>query len=319
MTRPVSIVIPSLNDPELFELNLPPLLAEVERRSAGDEVLVVDDTGDAVLAAGLAKSFPSVRVVAQAQNSGFAAALLAGVEAARHEFVFCMNPDVRVHAGFLAPLVEHLSDPEVHSVTPRVLLNGDRETIESVMGIRMENGLAYVDQPGLEPGLASQFEAGELPVAYAVGGTCLLRKSEFVAQGGFDPLYEPFYLEDTDLGWGAWRAGQRVVYEAQSVVEHHHRGTIGKRVPRPFVVATTERNRILFQWKFLDDEVALREHVAALYRMAVDAYLSDRRDELVWLCLALDRQELAFASRAGLPQAARTYAEIRSATDARRA
>ena len=61
------------------------------------------------------------------------------------------------------------------------------------------------------------------PVAFAVGGTCLFRRVEFLAGGGFDPLYEPFYWEDIDLCWQAWSAGRRVLYQPASVVEHHHR------------------------------------------------------------------------------------------------
>ena len=49
MTKPISIVIPALSDVDLFEKHLPPLLAEVERRDVGDEVIVVDDTGEDVL------------------------------------------------------------------------------------------------------------------------------------------------------------------------------------------------------------------------------------------------------------------------------
>ena len=41
--RAVSIVLPCLDDRELLTTHLPPLLAEIDRRGAGDEILVVDD------------------------------------------------------------------------------------------------------------------------------------------------------------------------------------------------------------------------------------------------------------------------------------
>ena len=310
MTRPVSIVIPCLDDRDLLERSLPLLLAERDRRALGDEIVVVDDTGEGVLASWLADRFPEVVAVAREANGGYAAALLEGVGKASHELVFCMNPDVFVRPGFLDPLVACLDDEEVHSVAPRVLLNGDPERVESITAIDVRRGLGQVRQVGLE-GRADAFVAAPIPVAYAIGGTCLLRRDEFLAEGGFDPLYEPFYWEDVDLGWRAWRAGRRVLYQPASVVEHHHRGTIGKRVPRDLTVAMIERNRLLFQWKYLDDEQALADHLAALYRLAVDTWLAGEREDLLWLLLALDELDAALAARDALPEARRSFEEIR--------
>jgi GT2 family glycosyltransferase len=306
---PVSIVMPCLDDRDLLERNLPPLLAEVDARGVGDEVLVVDDTGESVLADWVAAAFPTVQVVSRPFNGGFAQALLSGVRLAKHELVFCMNPDVRVHEGFLAPLCACLADPAVHSACPRVLLYGDPARIESVTEVAWVEGLLRIVQPGLTGGAAC-FESGRLEVAYAVGGTCLLRRSEFLAAGGFDPLYEPFYLEDTDLGLVAWRAGWRVLYEPRSVVEHHHRGTIGKRIPRPFVVAVIERNRLLLQWKLIDTPERAVAHFAALHRVAIDALLCEEREPLVWLALALERLSELERSRAALPPAVRGLEEL---------
>src|SRR5262249_22491213 len=51
MSARVSVVIPALDDRELLARNLPPLLDELTRRAAGDELIVVDDTGEDRLAA----------------------------------------------------------------------------------------------------------------------------------------------------------------------------------------------------------------------------------------------------------------------------
>jgi GT2 family glycosyltransferase len=307
MTRPVSVVMPSLDDLDLFERHLPALLEELERRSGRDEVVVVDDTGRNVLAAGLAR-WPGVRVVAMPKNAGFARAMTAGIEAARHELVFAMNPDVHVRRGFLDPLVACLSEDDVWAVVPRILLGGRENEIESWAFLRERNGLIELDQPALRGG--PEVRALRLaPVAFAVGGACLYRKADFLATG-FDPLYEPFYWEDIDFSWAGWRAGKRVLYQPASVVEHQHRGTIGRRVPKDFVRAMVERNRLLFSWKHIDSPELQRRHLAALYRWALDTYLEDRREDLVWLAFALDELQRALASRAKLPPAARDVTEI---------
>jgi len=304
VTSPVSVVVPSLGDTELLERNLPALLAEFDARGVGDELVVVDDTGDGVLEPWLAGRFPAARVVSRSENGGFARALLDGVRDARRDLVFSMNPDVRVRAGFLGPLVEALEEPDVAAAVPEVLLGGEEGRIESLVELVFERGFVELNQPALGQ------EAGERggpsrrrPVAFAVGGTALLRREPFLAAGGFDPLFEPFYWEDVDYGWCAWRKGQRVVFEPRSVVEHHHRGTIGKVVPPDVVRAAIEKNRLLFQWKHLDGEL-LAAHLVALNRRAIDAWLCDERDELLWIHLALEQLEEALASRARAAQAA---------------
>jgi GT2 family glycosyltransferase len=300
MTRPVSVVLPSLDDLDLLEAGLPPLLEELERRGQGDEVVIVDDTGRNVLGPALAERFGTVRVLAMEKNGGYAAALLAGMRAAQHPLVFSMNPDVRVRPGFLDPLVACLAEPEVAAVVPRVLLGGQEERIESLTYLEEKAGLLVVDQPGLGDVVdAPRLRLGS--VAFAIGGACLLRRDEFLESGGFDPLFEPFYWEDVDWGWQQWRAGRCILYQPASVVEHHHRGTIGRRLGADFVRAVIERNRLLFTWKHAQGREFQRRHLAACHRWALDAYLADRREDLVWLAFALDRVEQALAARRALP------------------
>ena len=69
------------------------------------------------------------------------------------------------------------------------------------------------------------------PCFYGGGGSCAFDRAKFLELGGFDELLRPFYLEDTDLGYLAWKRGWKVLYQPRSVVFHEHRGTIGKKIP----------------------------------------------------------------------------------------
>ncbi|MEX1025169.1 MAG: glycosyltransferase [Planctomycetota bacterium] len=316
MKRPVSVVLPSLDLPELLDANLPVLLAELDRRGLDDEVVVVDDTGSGAIVEHLATRFPSVVAVRQSENSGFARALSAGIEAARHDHIFSMNTDVRVHAGFLEPLLETLSRADVGLVAPRVRLGGEADDIESINAIRFERGLVSFRQPNLPASREESVELGDAPidVAFAVGGTMLLERELFQRLGGFDASFEPFYWEDIDLSWRVWRAGLRVVVEPRSVVDHLHRGTIGKVVPRELVQCMLEKNRWLFTWKHLD-RTALEEHLAGLCRLVIDATARGRRDELVPLCYALEQLAGVLTARDGSLDAPNNFRELAERTD----
>ncbi len=293
MSRAVSVVLPSMGTRDLLKDNLPALIEEVQRRGQGDEIVVVDDTGQGVLAEWMETRFPEVRVVTRAENGGFARALLSGVQEAKHSLIFSMNTDVRVRPDFLERLVESLGE-DVFAVVPKVLLDGKEDEIESWTSLEVRRGFVEVRQPALEePGSAGPEAA--VDVAFAVGGTFLFRRQDFLDRP-FDPLFEPFYWEDVDLCWQAWRRGKRTLYQPSAVVEHHHRGTIGHLVPKEIVRAAIEKNRLLFDWKNLDGK-ALSDHVLALHRWLVDAWLADSRRELLWINLALEQMEQACAGR----------------------
>ena len=73
------------------------------------------------------------------------------------------------------------------------------------------------------------------PCFYGGGGSCAFDRSKFLELGGFDELLAPFYLEDTDLGYLAWKRGWKVLYQPASVVYHEHRGTIGKHFSDAYI------------------------------------------------------------------------------------
>ena len=317
MKPSVSIVIPCLDDRDLLRTNLPALLEELAARDLSDEVILVDDTGEKLLSEWAQKEFPTCIVVSQARNAGFARALKRGINAAKNDLVFCMNPDVRVHLGFLDPLIECMAEEDVFAVAPKVLLDG-KDAIESITELNYSAGSVELVQPGLSSEPTGDSSA-KRPIVFAVGGTSLISKSAFLAMDGMNPLYEPFYLEDLDLCFRAWLAGKRVLYQPASVVEHHHRGTIGKLVEPEFVRAIIEKNRLLFQWSFLDEPDLLEEHIGDLYRRATDAWLGDSREELIWILLALDQFKEALAARKPASKRKLSFREVLAATSGLRA
>ncbi|MGO9967998.1 MAG: glycosyltransferase, partial [Bryobacteraceae bacterium] len=103
---------------------------------------------------------------------------------------------------------------------------------------------------------------GLYPCFYGGGGSCAFDRSKFLELGGFDRLLEPFYLEDTDLGYMAWKRGWKVLYQPRSVVYHEHRGTIGKRFREDRIQAVLKKNYLLWSWKNIHAWPRLLSHLA---------------------------------------------------------
>jgi hypothetical protein len=110
-------------------------------------------------------------------------------------------------------------------------------------------------------GIASISGIADLyPCFYGGGGSCAFDRRKFLELGGFDELLAPFYLEDTDLGYMAWKRGWKVLYQPRSIVYHEHRGTIGKRFTDSQIQAVLKKNYLLFCWKNIHDWRLLAPH-----------------------------------------------------------
>ena len=292
----LSILIPALDDRALLAASLPLVLAEAELLSSEWELIVVDDTGTGALQEWLELEFPSVQCHVRAANGGFAAATLSGAERARGEVLCILNPDVSVQPGFFAPLLERIESSEIFAVAPLVLREGAL-TDESLPSLEQEDGSVVIRRRGsVEAGVTAPEHEDGYPVAFALGGAFCVRREELIAQAGFDSIFEPFYFEDVDLCWSAWRAGRRVVVDPRAVAEHSNRGTIGANVPLKIVHASIEKNRHLFAWKHLDGE-ALEAYLDGLGEQLADAVASEDRERLSWLTLALDKLPDALKAR----------------------
>jgi glycosyltransferase involved in cell wall biosynthesis len=71
--------------------------------------------------------------------------------------------------------------------------------------------------------------------------------------GGFDSILSPFYWEDVDLSYRAWKRGWKIIYEPRSMLYHYHRSTISKAFNPNYIAFIGERNRYLVVWKNIFD------------------------------------------------------------------
>ncbi len=243
---PASIVIPNWNGRDLLEKYLPSVIAACDF-NLGDELIVVDNASTDGSSEWITLHFPEVRLLALTENRGFGGGSNAGVSAATNPYVVLLNSDMRVEPDFLAPLLAPFVDERVFAVAAQILFSDPGKR-------REESGLTQAVWSRGEIALGHDMNADVpmlYPCFYPGGGSSAFDREKLLTLGGFDHLYRPFYLEDTDLGWEAWKRGWKVLYASDSVVYHEHRGTIGKRFSADYVDSIVEKNRILFHWKHI--------------------------------------------------------------------
>ncbi|MGD1073373.1 MAG: glycosyltransferase, partial [Bryobacteraceae bacterium] len=239
-----SLVIPNWNGKDLLERFLPSWVAAI-RKHPGSELIVVDNGSTDGSADWIRTHHPEVRVLACEKNLGFGGGSNAGFRAAKNDVVVLLNSDMRVEPDFLAPLLDGFTDEAVFAVSCQIFL-GDktkrREETGLTQGWWQDGGLRVTHR---EDAAVDRL----FPCFYGGGGSCAFDRRKFLSLGGFDELLAPFYLEDTDIGFLAWKRGWKVLYQPSSVVHHEHRGTIGKRFSDDYIQSVLKKNFILFAWK----------------------------------------------------------------------
>ena len=287
-----SVVIPNWNGRDLLEKYLPSVVAAMElgeggaldgerdpltlahqgslrarlrEREAGgegghspnrNEVIVVDNGSTDGSVEFLRERFPQVRVIALEKNLGFGGGSNAGFRAAKNDIVVLLNSDMRVAPDFLAPLLTPFADPKMFAVACQIFFSDPKK-------IRQETGLT---QAWWQDGMLrvrhreDDQVTGAYPCFYPGGGSSAFDRRKFLELGGFDELLAPFYLEDNDVGYRAWKRGWKVMYQPASHVWHEHRGTIGKTFSREFIASILEKNFLLWVWKNVHDARRIAEH-----------------------------------------------------------
>ncbi|MEZ5356784.1 MAG: glycosyltransferase [Bryobacteraceae bacterium] len=254
-TAAASVVIPNWNGRDLLAKYLPSVVAAMAGHP-GNEVIVVDNGSSDGSAEFLREKFPGVRVVALPRNLGFGGGSNAGFRAAKNDIVVLLNSDMRVEQDFLAPLLAAFTADDVFAVSCQIFFSDPaklREETGLTQGWWENGGLRVrhriddrVDRP--------------FPCFYGGGGSCAFDRRKFLELGGFDGLLRPFYLEDTDLGYMAWKRGWKVLYQPKSVVYHEHRGTIGKKFSADYIRTIVQKNFLLFAWKNIHETGKVASH-----------------------------------------------------------
>jgi GT2 family glycosyltransferase len=193
------------------------------------EVIVVDNASADGSADAIEAQFPTVRVIRNARNLGFAGGVNQGLRAARHPLVLLLNPDTRVLAGALGRLVDYAdAHPRAGIVGPRVLnedgsLQASRFRFPSLLNQALAATYLYQLLPGSRFFNRERYGGRDVATSESVevvSGCCfLVRRSVLDTVGVLDEDFF-MYAEETDLCYRARQAGFEVHYAPVGEIVH---------------------------------------------------------------------------------------------------
>jgi N-acetylglucosaminyl-diphospho-decaprenol L-rhamnosyltransferase len=189
--------------------------------------VVVVDNGSADGTAELVEDRGDCRVI-RSENVGYAGGINRGVAGAKPaDAILVLNPDVRLHAGSIPPLLEALKEPGVGIVVPQIRTPGGALQ----MSLRREpTVLRALGLTRTRIGILSEYvresDRYERPcdVDWAVGAVLLMSRTCYDILDGWDESYF-LYSEETDLSLRARDAGLVTRYEPRSVAIHLEGGS----------------------------------------------------------------------------------------------
>jgi len=251
----ISVIIPHYKGKEKLYINLKynlPFLKDCQ-------IIVVNDYPDIPLSVEMAKLFPQIKVIENEKNLGFAGAVSVGISSVKSEFVFLLNNDVLLNDdSFKGALSYFKKNKALFAVSFR-----QTEKNGSFVGrnkIYWKNGFFQ----------HSKADATESGInGWAEGGSMLFDKKKYDAINGFDTLYSPFYWEDIDLSYRAWKAGYTVLFDSTVTVQHHHESTIATYFRASQIKTIAYRNQFITIWKNINNGQMVFEHLVYLIKSLI--------------------------------------------------
>ncbi len=219
----VNIVIPNLNGQALLET----CLASIKSQSFTSYVITIVDNGsDDDSVDWINSNHPDVCVISFKENTGFSAAVNAGILSSDHPYIFLLNNDTELAPDCLEQLflVARKSE-EFHFFAPKMLSFSNRNVLDGAGDGFLRGGAGY-RLGTMESDSDCYSKPG--PVFGACAGAVLYKRSFFEIVSCFDEDFFA-YLEDVDLNLRANRAGLCCYYVPDAKVYHIGCATTGSK------------------------------------------------------------------------------------------
>jgi GT2 family glycosyltransferase len=229
----VAVVIVHWNRKQLLEQFLPALM---KTTYPNVDIVVADNCSDDDSVAFLTEHYPTVKVVLNDKNYGYAGGYNHALKHVTAEYFVLLNNDIEVTPNWLEPIVEVMqNNAHIAAAQPKILDYNSRNKFEYAGA-----GGGYIDSLGYAFCRGRLFEVLETDanqyndtttVFWATGACMMVRSTVFKQLGGFDEHFFA-HMEEIDLCWRMQLANHQLMVVPQSVVYHVGGGTLNKQSPQ---------------------------------------------------------------------------------------
>ena len=228
----VAIAILNWNGKKWLEKFLPNVLEYSDEAT----VYVIDNASTDDSVAFIEKYFPTVKIIINAKNSGFAGGYNEGLQHINEEIYCLLNSDVEVTENWITPILELFEkNPDIAAIQPKIRAFKNSKYFEFAGAAGgMIDHLGYPYCRGrvfetIEEDLGQYDD--ETEIFWATGCALFIRREDFWKMKGFDERFFA-HQEEIDLCWRLKNAGRKIYYCGKSTVFHVGGGTLNKQSPQ---------------------------------------------------------------------------------------
>ncbi len=189
------------------------------------ETFVIDNGSTDGSAELVEREFPSIKVIRNGKNLGFACGVNVGLRTCLHDFeyIVLLNPDARVDSNWLSELVKVMETDDRIGICTSLVFSYDGREVAHAGGCILNLLLGIMG--GYRPTQRQLLEKKLYKVFYASGSSVIIRSKLLREVGLFDPTYFTYY-EDVDLCWRGLLRGYRIVCNPRSIAYHYESGSM---------------------------------------------------------------------------------------------
>lgn len=223
----VAIVILNWNGKNYLKKFLPSVLAsDYENMS----VVVADNASTDDSVAFLRQNFPSVKIIENESNGGFARGYNLALKQVSADYYVLLNSDVEVSVNWIAPVILLMeSEDSITVCQPKILSYENKSRFEyagasggwiDFLGYPFTRGRVfdYCEKDHHQYDTSAE-------IFWATGAALFVKAAAFHELNGFDEYFFA-HQEEIDFCWRMKRAGFKVYAEPASVVYHVGGGTL---------------------------------------------------------------------------------------------
>lgn len=278
MPLSLSILIVNWNTRDLLDACLGSVLNDPVGRES--EVIVVDNASHDSSAVMVREKYPSVKLVANDENVGYARGNNQAAQSASGDYSLLLNPDTEVTDGALSLMLEFMeSHPDVGAIGCK-LVHPDGEVQQSVRTFPSPDVAIY---EALQ--LSRLFPRHRTFGKYRMGwwnyddvrevdqpmASCLMLRRRAIEQVGVMDEQFPIFFNDVDLCYRLKQWGWKIYFLPDAVVIHH--GGQSTRQVRRDMIVESHRAMLRFYRKHYRGKVNRLLYAAAVTSIGVGMYL----------------------------------------------
>jgi len=219
-------------------------------------VMIADNASTDDSVAFLEQNFPTVQILRNNENFGFAKGYNLALRQIDAEYFVLLNNDVEVTPGWIEPIIRLMDqDQTIAACQPKILSQKEKNKFEYA-------GAAggFIDQFGYPFCRGRIFQAIEIDegqyddtreIFWATGACMFVRSKCYHEVEGLDDDFFA-HMEEIDFCWRLKHLGYKVMYSGQSRVYHVGGGSLDKSSPRKTYL--NMRNNSIMLYKNLPRE-----------------------------------------------------------------